>query len=191
VLWAVVFLVGLLVPSQPAVAQQGPVLAGSASSPPAPSAPSLAERQPLLGSTPAWMLDDPLAVMLQEGGDQATLEVRQPDVQWSPAGAARWVSIPGRQGVGAGDRVRSGPNPRAQLVYFDGTITDVGPETGILVQRLERSGDRNIVANLFQAVGSTISRLAHVGGQPADFQVETPAAIVTSRQTTAFTAAIA
>src|SRR5689334_4893842 len=40
-------------------------------------------------------------VMGRQGGSvQATLETLQPDVQWSPAGAARWVSVPDRQAAG-------------------------------------------------------------------------------------------
>src|SRR5215217_6952782 len=82
--------------------------------------------------------------------DLATLETRQPDVQWSPAGAARWVSVPDRQAVAPGDRVRTGPGAAARLVYFEGTVTEVGAETGVLIQRLERGSGGNVITNLFQ-----------------------------------------
>src|SRR4051812_12538310 len=39
-------------------------------------------------------------------GDRATLEIRQPEVQWSPALADTWQSVPTRQDVQVGDRVR-------------------------------------------------------------------------------------
>ena len=145
------------------------------------SSPDLLSRLPHLppaSAAPQWALApldltaldrvDPAAVPSAQS-DQATLETRQPDVQWSPAGAARWVSVPDRQAVAAGDRVRTGPNARAQLVYLEGTVTEVGPETGILVQRLERGGEGNVIASLFQAVGSTVSRVLPTGSAPADF----------------------
>src|SRR5205085_2677096 len=83
----------------------------------APSPPSLP--RPLLGAPPG---DELLtaAVVLQGQGEQATLETRQPDVQWSPSGAARWQSIADRQAVNAGDRVRTGPGAAGRLVYFEG-----------------------------------------------------------------------
>jgi hypothetical protein len=116
--------------------------------------------------------------------DQAVLETRQPDVQWSAAGAASWVTVPDRQPVQTGDRVRTGPGARARLVYFEGTITEVGPETGILVQRLERGGDGNLLVTLFQSVGTTVSRVLALAGAPPEFQVETPAAVALVRGTT-------
>jgi hypothetical protein len=115
---------------------------------------------------------------------QATLETRQPDVQWSPAGVARWVSVPDRQAVGAGDRVRTGPNARARLVYFEGTVTEIGSETGILVQRLEAGSEGNIITRLFQAAGTSVSRVLQLADPAASFEVETPAASAFVRGTT-------
>src|SRR5215207_9694786 len=112
----------------------------------------------------------------QSTADQATLETRQPDVQWSPAGAARWVSVPDRQAVGAGDRIRTGPNASARLVYFEGTVTEIGAETGILVQRLEAGSEGNIITGLFQAAGTTVSRVVQLLDPAPSFEVETPAA---------------
>jgi hypothetical protein len=112
----------------------------------------------------------------QGPGVQATLEVRRPDVQWSPAGAARWVSVPDRQAVGAGDRVRTGPGASALLRYTQGTVTEIGPETGLLVQRLEQGSDGNFVTGLLQTIGTTITRITGLDPQDA-FELETPALI--------------
>ena len=120
----------------------------------------------------------------QDRGAEATLETRQPDVQWSPAGAARWVSVPDRQAAGAGDRVRTGPGARARLVYFEGIVTEIGSETGILVQRLEAGSEGNIITRLFQAAGSTVSRVVQLLDPAPSFEVETPAATAFVRGTT-------
>jgi hypothetical protein len=125
----------------------------------------------------------PGAVLDQAGDGQATLETRQPDVQWSPAGTTGWQSVPTRQDVGGGDRVRTSTGASARLVYFEGTITEVGPESGLIVQRLERSPDGGLVANLYQAVGSTVSRVVHLVDPGASFEVETPAATAFVRGT--------
>jgi YVTN family beta-propeller protein len=144
--------------------------------------PRLSDEPPFLYPMPP-PLPDAAAVAAQQS-DQAVLETQRPDVQWSPAGAARWVGVPERQAVNAGDRVRTGPGARAQIVYFEGTITEVGPETGILVQRLERGSSGNVVASLFQAVGSTVSRVVGLADGATSFEVETPAATAFVRGTT-------
>ena len=58
------------------------------------------------------------AVDQQQLAEQATLETRQPEVQWSAAGAPDWQSVPARQTVRAGDRVRTGQQASARLLYF-------------------------------------------------------------------------
>jgi len=129
-------------------------------------------------------LGDSASVLRQESADQATLETRQPEVQWSPAGATGWQTVPTRQDVQAGDRVRTGPGASARIVYFEGTVTEIGPESGIIVQRLERSPQGNIVGSLYQAVGTTVSRVVHLVDPAASFEVETPAATAFVRGTT-------
>jgi hypothetical protein len=86
------------------------------------------------------------SVTPQESAEGATLETRQPDVQWSPAGAAGWQSVPTRQDVRPGDRVRTGSGASAQLVYFEGTVVEIQANTGLLVQRLERSPEGKIAS---------------------------------------------
>src|SRR4051812_8650635 len=104
----------------------------------------------LLTSDDGSMAADPSAlamgapIIAQELTDQATLETRQPEVQWSAAGATDWQSVPTRQTVAAGDRARTGPRAGARLIYFEGTVTELGPETGLLVERLERSPEGNL-----------------------------------------------
>lgn len=116
--------------------------------------------------------------------DRATLEARQPEVQWSVAGAVGWLSVADRETVRAGDRVRTGPEARARLVYFEGTVIEVEPSTGLLVERLETSPSGGIVTRLLQTAGVTVSRVVHLVDPAASFEVETPAAVVFVRGTT-------
>jgi len=123
------------------------------------------------------------ASVLAQNVDQATLETRQPEVQWSPAGAVNWQAVPTRQDVRAGDRVRTGAGASARLVYFEGTVTEIGPETGLVVQRLERAPDGGLVGSLYQTVGTTVSRVVQLVDPGARFEVETPAATAFVRGT--------
>jgi len=133
---------------------------------------------PLLGGTPPFH-----SILLQEPADQATLETRLPEVQWSPAGATDWQSVPTRQEVRAGDRVRTGPGASARLVYFEGTVVEVEASTGLLVQRLERTSEGNVVTRLLQSAGTTVSRVVQLVDPAARFEVETPAATAFVRGT--------
>lgn len=120
----------------------------------------------------------------QEGLDLATLETVRPEVQWSPAGAFRWVSVPRAQAVQEGDRARTGIAAAARLVYAEGSVTELGPETGILVQRLERTPNDSMVVSLLQTIGSTVHHLRQLLDPAASFEVETPASTARVRGTT-------
>jgi hypothetical protein len=79
--------------------------------------------------------------------------------------------------------VRTGPGASAQLVYFEGTVVEVQASTGLLVQRLERSPEGNLVTRLFQSAGSTLSRVTQLADPAAQFEIETPAATALVRGT--------
>ena len=124
------------------------------------------------------------AVVRQELDEQATLESRQQEVQWSASGETDWWAVLFRENVRVGDRVRTGETGSARLVYFEGTVTELGPETGLLVRRLERSPGGNLVTNFFQAAGTTVNRVVQLVDPAGRFDVETPAAWVFVRGTT-------
>jgi hypothetical protein len=140
----------------------------------APSAPAPAA---LLGTAPALQ-----AVASQETDDQATLETQRPEVQWA-AGDGDWQTVPSQQTVHAGDRVRTGTGAGARLVYFEGTTVELGPETGIRVERLARTENGNVVTRLFQAAGSTVSRVVRLVDPSAGFEIDTPSATAFVRGT--------
>ncbi|HEY7061889.1 MAG TPA: FecR family protein [Chloroflexota bacterium] len=116
--------------------------------------------------------------------DQATLEVRQPEVQWwLMAGGTDWLTAAGGETVHAGDWVRTGVDAGANLVYFEGTRIEVGPYTALRVDRLETSSSGGIVSRVWQEVGTTVSRVVHLVDPAASFEIETPAAVVFVRGT--------
>ncbi|HLH25960.1 MAG TPA: FecR family protein [Chloroflexota bacterium] len=132
----------------------------------------------LLGGPPA-----PRGAAPQQTDDQATLETRRPEVQWAAGDSGAWQSVPTQQTVQTGDRVRTGSDASARLVYFEGTSVDLGPETGIRVERLARSDGGNVVTRLFQAAGTTVSRVVHLTDPAASFEIDTPSATAFVRGT--------
>jgi hypothetical protein len=147
---------------------------------------------PLLGAPPTDILllpafiyrhAVPAAPAAQGLADQATLETRQPEVQWSEAGSTAWQTVDSQQTVSAGDRVRTGTGASARLIYFDGTVMEIAASTGLLVERLERTETGNIVARFFQSAGTTISRVVQLVDPTGGFEIETPAATAFVRGT--------
>lgn len=115
--------------------------------------------------------------------DEAILQPRQPLVQWTPVGDEEWQAVAEPRRVQPGDRLRTGPNGSALLVYPDETGTEIGPATGLIVRRLVSIAGPTLAPALYQAVGMTISRVV-LDDASARFEVETPAATVRSRVAT-------
>ncbi len=139
-------------------------------------------------SAPRSLLGGPIpldfaSVADQDLSDQATLETRSPTVEWSAAGARGWDIVATRQTVRAGDRVRTGSGGAARLTYFEGSVTDLSPDTSLIVQRLERTSNGNIITSLFQSAGTTVSRVLRLTDASAGFEVDTPAATAFVRGT--------
>jgi hypothetical protein len=124
------------------------------------------------------------ALTAQGNADQALLQAVRPAVEWSPVGSIRWQPIDSDQVVNVGDRVRTGQGAAARLVYFDGSVTELGADTGILVQRLDRSPDGNLIARLFQSAGETLNRVLPAASGVTTFEVESPTATARARGTT-------
>ena len=116
-------------------------------------------------------------------GEDATLEVRAPEVQWAAAGTTDWQPVAARQTVRAGDSARTGPGAAARLVYFEGTTVELSASTLVQVERLARSDDGNIITRLVQSAGTTVSRVVRLVDPSASFEVDTPAATAFVRGT--------
>ena len=73
--------------------------------------------------------------------------MRQDDVQWRPASAAAavppnapgWRTVTVSQPLGAGDEVRTVAGGQARVLHFDGTMTELEPDSHLAVERPDRS----------------------------------------------------
>jgi hypothetical protein len=130
---------------------------------------------------PAAPLDRPSGQ--QSLTTQATLELRQQTVETSPPMATDWMPAQALQPVTVGYRVRTGPSGAARLIYYEGSTTEISPNTGILVQELEQHPGRSPGVRLLQAAGTTLSRVGQLLDGAARFEIETPAATAHVRGT--------
>ena len=113
----------------------------------------------------------PLRASSQQLGAQATLETRQPEVQWSAGGEARRGGVYSAAGRARGrPRADRGGGSRALDLLRGHGHRGFGPDTGLLVQQLERSADGNLVARLFQSVGTTVNRVVRLTGPGSELR---------------------
>jgi hypothetical protein len=141
---------------------------------------------PLLAAAGVGAAGGPASVARQGTADLATLETMQPTVEWLAIDRSGWAAVPPREPatVREGDRVRTARGATARLIYFEGSATEIGADTNLVVQRLNRSPGGSIVGNLFQSVGTTVSRVVRLADTSASFEIETPAATALVRGTT-------
>ena len=85
--------------------------------------------------------------------------------------------------VTEGFRIRTDASGSARLVYLEGSVTTIGPNSGILVQRLQQTEGGNPIVRLFQNAGTTLHRVLQLTDAAASYEVETPAATAFVRGT--------
>lgn len=184
--WVLIFLTSFLLPM--GIARGAPQAQADATetAEPAPYVAAQSELPPAIevaapeAEPPAQPASQPSGQIL---ASRATLEVRQSLVQTSPPGATAWSSAEGTMPVTEGFRIRTDASGSARLVYLEGSVTTIGPNSGILVQRLQQTEGGNPIVRLFQNAGTTLHRVLQLTDAAASYEVETPAATAFVRGT--------
>ncbi len=114
----------------------------------------------------------------------ATLQVREGQVDVRKAGAG---FQPGRDGqaLAQGDLVRTGPDGIAEITYFDGSLTRLGPDTEFTIEELS-SLDNDAKSKRIKGShdrGRTWNRVEKLADSASRFEIETPVATAAARGT--------
>lgn len=104
-------------------------------------------------------------------------------------GAGDFTAAADGQLITAGTTVRTGPGAYAVLTYIDGSTVTIEPDTEVVVEQLEVSGDGDLVVRMSQAIGRAWHVVAHKLGPTGRYEVRTPAATAAVRGT-AFTTGV-
>ena len=127
------------------------------------------------------------AVVVLSGGPSkasafASVEAIQPTVSVRTGAAGEFHPVGEDESLKQGAAVRTGATGMAEIAYFDGSLTRLGPGTTYDIEQLERSGrDRRIVGSL--DVGQTFHRVAKVSGTDSRYEVKTSSAVAVVRGT--------
>jgi hypothetical protein len=133
------------------------------------------------GVVGAQLLARPVAPAAATGAlylvDNTTLLPLHGDVQVQVVGATTFEPVAGQRALQVGDRVRTGVDGYASIVYFDGSSTALAPETELVLQRFERDPVTGATAIIVQQpLGSTWTQAAAAGHQFSGFLLASTAA---------------
>src|SRR5438128_3307541 len=118
----------------------------------------------------------------------ATLRVIQGGVEVQQAGSHTFAPASDRQSVREGDTVRTAADGRAEIDYFDGSITRLNYKTVFTITKLEtlQNTARSKIIEGHETQGQTYNRIVHLTDSQSRVEVTTPTATA-SVQGTVFT----
>jgi hypothetical protein len=84
-----------------------------------------------------------------------------------------------------GDRVKTGEGSSTLVIFFDGSVMEIGPNSDITVEELDVAQDTGTTTiRLKQILGNTVNRVQQLVDSSSRYEVETPAAVAVVRGTT-------
>jgi hypothetical protein len=148
------------------------------------------------GRSPALVVATVTALLLLSAGLLALPWLRAPiartavltaangSVEIRPAGDDAWQPASAGAQVRAGDALRAGPLSSATLTYFDGSLSQLGAETGVTINQMasRRAGGGHVIA-LGLWAGRTHNVVQPLPDSASRFEIGTLLAIATVRGT--------
>lgn len=117
----------------------------------------------------------------------ATFHLQEGTVEIQRAGEGGFAAAAEGQTLREGDVVRTGPDGRAEIEYFDGSITRLDFNTTFTIVALtdDAAGGSTII-EADQASGGSFSRVVELTGSQSRFETSTPTAVASVRGTDYF-----
>jgi hypothetical protein len=125
-------------------------------------------------------------VLLGSSAAQAsftTLSVISGTVEVQDEGAGDFRSAEDGETLDVGDRVRTGPDSRALITFFEGSTLEMEPETEVTMERLEGQEEGGFFTQIGQSLGVTWHRVVEFTDPRSAYEVETPSAVAAVRGT--------
>ncbi|NMB89066.1 MAG: FecR domain-containing protein, partial [Chloroflexi bacterium] len=122
----------------------------------------------LLSGLLAWRYTSP------PGSGLARLGNAHGDIQLMAPGKDGWQAAAADSALGAGERIRTGANAGAELVFYEGTRLTLGPETDLTLTRLSGAWGQGLQVSIQQRSGETHHDVVPLRGADSFYQVNTP-----------------
>jgi hypothetical protein len=105
----------------------------------------------------------------------ATISSPIGEVSVQKQGASTWIEAVSGMKLNEGDRLKTGGNSTTQVVFFEGSVVDVGADSEILLDEMAiapHTGSTSI--HFKQLVGNTVNRVQKLVDSSSNYEVETP-----------------
>ncbi len=112
-----------------------------------------------------------------------TLSVISGTVEVQDEGTSEFRPAVDGETLEVGDTVRTGPESRALVTFFEGSTLEMEPEAEVTMQRLEGEGEGGFFTQIGQAAGVTWHRVVEFADPGSRYEVETPAGVAAVRGT--------
>lgn len=117
----------------------------------------------------------------------ATFHLQEGTVEIQRGGQGGFAAAAEGQTLREGDVIRTGPDGRAEIEYFDGSITRLDYNTTFTIVALEEdTEDGSTAIEADQSSGGTFSRVVELSGSDSRFETSTPTAVASVRGTDYF-----
>ena len=129
-------------------------------------------------------LSDPVVVRVIPSARQhgPTVVLLDGSFEVLPGSGTGWQSADSGRMIQVGDAVRTLEDGRAQIVFADGLVAELGNNSELLLEKMEINDDRGLSVRVVSPYGDTWHRL-DAGPVSLHYEVETPAALVASSGT--------
>jgi hypothetical protein len=104
----------------------------------------------------------------------ATLNKASGQVSLQRAGTSTWVSVRAGTSLQLGDRIRTGPESSAVIIFFEGSVTELQADTEIRIDEMRHEAGSTTV-KIREEIGTTSSRVEKLIDAKSRYEVETPA----------------
>jgi uncharacterized cupin superfamily protein len=141
----------------------------------------------LLGVITAAMIIYPVvfARPVRAAQDTARLNIIAGEVQAKPKGSNKWTPVKDGATLNEGDSVKTLENAKAEIVFFEGSITRLGSKTEITIEKTGQVGDSQNSRDISLKVilGQTWHRVKKMFSSESRYEVKTATAVATARGT--------
>jgi PKD repeat protein len=113
----------------------------------------------------------------------ATLTVVSDDVFVQREGSDSWERVAGQATLEEGDWVKTSATGRASVTFFEGSSTQMEPNTTVCIEELLSTVEGSTTVKLNQQAGKTWNRVGNLVDPASSFEVKTTAAAAVARGT--------
>jgi len=116
-------------------------------------------------------------------GAATTVSIISGDIQIRHAAAGTFAAATDGEIVLAGDTIRTGPDSRAVLTYFEGSTVTVEPDSELVIESVGARTDGSTVVVMQQNLGRTWHVVSRLVSGNSKYEVKTPASTASVRGT--------